>query len=138
MAILGNGSSLIIFNATTGDPIACQRGVTVTFNDATIDVTCKQDNGFTNLLPGLRSFTITADALTDFQNPLNTEGIVELTTLYTTRGQIEVNIADPTNTDIYYNGLGYIESLELNAGLEDVASYTATITGTGTFVSLVS
>ena len=137
MSIL-NGSDIIIFNATTGDPIACQRGVNVNFSENPIDITCKQDLGYEALDYGLRSFTITADALVDWQPAINTEGISELVDAYENRTPLTINISDPTNVNIYFTGDVNIESLELNAGTEDVATYTATLSGTGVIDSQVS
>lgn len=138
MAIIGNGSNLLVFNATTGEVIACQRNVDVSFTDDLIDVTCKQDGGYTTFLAGKRTFNITCEALTDWQPTAPDEGISELVALYNSRSPIEFNLADPTNTDIYYNGIGYIESLEVNAGTETEVTYTVTISGTADLQSLVS
>lgn len=138
MSIIGNGSDIIIFNATTGDPIACQRGVNVSFNMDLIDVTCKQDSGNATYLGGLRSFTIDTENLVDWTPAINTEGISELLAAYDARTPLEINISDPTNVNIYFNGVVYIESIEVNAGTETEVSYTATLTGTGDFASLVS
>lgn len=63
--MIQNGSSVLVFDAN-GAPIACQRNVDVTFNDDMIDVTCKQDNGFSTFLLGKRSFSMTCEALTDW------------------------------------------------------------------------
>ena len=138
MAIVGNGSNLLVFNATTGEVIACQRNVNVSFTNDLIDVTCKSDNGYSTFLPGKRTFNISCEALTDWQPTAPNEGISELVALYNSRSPIEFNLADPTNTDIYFNGIGYIESLEVNAGTETEVTYTATITGTADLQSLVS
>jgi len=138
MAIIGNGSNLIIFNSLTGDPIACQRGVTCTINDALIDVTCKQDSGYSNFLPGLRTVSISGDALVDWQPAINTEGISELVSAFTGRTLVKFTIADSTNTDVYFEAQGYIESLEANAAMEAEVSYTFTMAGNGDFISLVS
>jgi TP901-1 family phage major tail protein len=126
-----NGSDMLLFNAATGEPIACQRSVDVSFTTELIDVTCKQSLGNSEFLPGVRSFSVTCEALVDWQPTGSDEGISELVTAYENRAKLEVNIADPTNTDIYFNGLGYIESLEVNAGTETEVTYTATISGTG-------
>ena len=133
-----NGSNLLVFNATTGEAIACQRNVDISFTDELIDISCKQDGGYNTFLAGKRAFTINCEALTDWQPTGTDEGITELQVLYSNRSPIEFNLTDPTNTDIYYNGIGYIESLEVNAGNETETTYTATISGTGDLQSLVS
>ena len=138
MSIIGNGSNLLLFNAATGEPIACQRSVDVSFTTELIDITCKQSSGNAEFLLGLRSFNVTCEALVDWQPTGSDEGISELVTAYENRAKLEVNIADPTNTDIYFNGECFIESLEQNAGTETEVTYTVTLSGTGDFVSLVS
>jgi TP901-1 family phage major tail protein len=133
-----NGSDMLLFNAATDEPIACQRNVDVSFTTELIDVTCKQSSGNAEFLPGLRSFSVTCEALVDWQ-PIGTdEGISELVTAYENRAKLEVYIADPTKTDIYFNGECFIESLEVNAGIEDATTYTVTLSGTGDFASFVS
>jgi predicted secreted protein len=138
MSIIGNGSNLIIFNSLTGDPIGCQRGATATINDALIDVTCKQDEGYSNFLPGLRTVSISGDALVDWQPAVDTEGISELVSAFEGRTLVKFTIADSTNTDVYFEAEGYIESLEVNAGTESEVTYTFTMAGSGDFISLVS
>lgn len=133
-----NGSDMLLFNAATGEPIACQRSVDVSFTTELIDVTCKQSSGNSEFLPGVRSFSVTCEALVDWQPTGLDEGISELVTAYNNRAKLEVNIADPTNTDIYFNGECFIESLEVNAGTENATTYTVTLSGTGDFASLVS
>lgn len=137
MSIL-NGSDIIIFNATTGDPIACQRGVNVQMNDAMIDATCKEDGGYAHFLAGKREFTITADALVDWQPAINTEGISEFVDAVENRTKLEINISDPENALVYFTGEIFVESIEVNAPMEDVVTYTATLRGTGVIQSLVS
>lgn len=133
-----NGSDMLLFNAATGEPIACQRSVDVSFTTELIDVTCKQSLGNSEFLPGVRSFSVTCEALVDWQPTGSDEGVTELVTAFNNRAKLEVNIADPTNTDIYFNGECFIESLEQNAGTEDATTYTVTLSGTGDFASLVS
>jgi predicted secreted protein len=135
--IIGNGSDILIFNASTGEPIGCQRNVTVTLNSDMIDVTCKEDAGYAAYISGKRSAEFVCDALVDWQ-PLSGEGISELVDAYENRTLLSINIADPTETDIYFNGDCYIASIEQNAPMEDVVTYTATLTVTGQIISLVS
>lgn len=135
--IIGNGSDVLIFNATTSEPIGCQRNVTVTLNNDMIDVTCKEDEGYAAYIAGKRTAEFVCDALVDWQ-PLSGEGISELVDAFENRTLLSINIADPTETDIYFNGDCYITSLEQNAPMEDVVTYTATLQVTGQIISLVS
>lgn len=130
-----NGTDVLIFDADTGEPIALQRGVNFSIQDNGIDITTKSSGGFTELLPGLRSCTITGDSLVDFQA---TQGVSELFDYYENRTLVMFDVSSPNESEVYFRAEGYIESLEANAGTEDVSAYTFTLTGTGQFESLAS
>jgi len=125
-----NGSDILLYDADTDFPLMCQRGVTVTMNDSMIDATCKQDNGFLVNLPGLRDFAFTCDALVDWEEGASDIGITTLYASYNTRTPINIAIANPAIPTGYYIGLAYVESIEINAPMEDVVSYTVSFTGT--------
>jgi hypothetical protein len=133
-----NGTDLIIFNAANDKPLAAQKSVGVTFTANMIDISTKFSEGNSEFLSGKMDVTISADCLTDWQTSVGQENASELIETYENRYKIEFRLADPTNTDIYFEGEGYLESLELNAGTEDVATFTGTIMGTGEWQSLVS
>jgi hypothetical protein len=99
-------------------------------NDSMIDATCKQDNGFSVSLPGLRDFAFTADALVDFDEGAADIGITTLYASLDARSPINIAIANPVIPTGYYIGLAYVESIEINAPMEDVVSYTVSFTGT--------
>lgn len=136
MSIL-NGSDLLIFiNDGIDDyPIACQRGVNVTITSDNPDATCKQDNGYTALLYGKRSFEISADALQSFNENMDLELLFDY---YTNRTPINFSIANDLFSDIYFTGEALITSIEANSPMEDIATYTITLQGDGQLQSLVS
>jgi predicted secreted protein len=125
-----NGSDILLYDADTDFPLMCQRSVTVTLNDNMIDATCKQSGGYSESLPGLRDFAFTADALVDFDEGASDIGITTLYTSYNQRLPINIAIANPVIPAGYYIGLAYVESIEVNAPMEDVVSYTVSFTGT--------
>ena len=125
-----NGSDILLYDADTDFPLMCQRSVTVTLNDSMIDATCKQSGGYSESLPGLRDFAFTADALVDFDEGATDIGITTLYTSYNQRLPINIAIANPVIPAGYYIGLAYVESIEVNAPMEDVVSYTVSFTGT--------
>jgi len=131
MSVL-NGSDILIYDADTTFPLMCQRGVTVTMNDAMIDATCKQSGGYMANLAGLREFSVTADALVDWTEGATDLGISTLIAAYEARTPINIAIANSITSTAYYVGLAYVESVEINAPMEDVVTYTATFTGTYT------
>ena len=125
-----NGSDILIFDADTEFPLVCQKNVTISMTDNMIDGTCKQSGGFMVNMPGLREFSFTADALVDFDIDVDEIGIDTLFAAYEAKTPINIRISNPAFTVEYYTGLAYINSLEVNAPLEDVVTYTASFTGT--------
>ena len=131
MSVL-NGSDILLYDADTDFPLMCQKSVTVTLNDSMIDATCKQSGGYSESLPGLRDFSFTADALVDFDEGATDIGITTLYASYNSRVPINIAIANPVIPQGYYIGLTYINSIEVNAPMEDVATYTVSFSGTYT------
>ena len=129
MSVL-NGSDILLYDADTNFPLMCQTNVTIPLNLAMIDATCKQSAGYAVNLPGLREFAFTADALVDFDEGASDIGITTLYASYNTRVPINIAIANPVIPAGYYIGLAYVDSIEVNAPMEDVVSYTASFTGT--------
>ena len=131
MSVL-NGSDILLYDADSNFPLMCQTSVTITLNDAMIDATCKQSAGYAVNLPGLREFAFTADALVDFDEDVADIGITTLFAAYNARTPINILISNPVIPVGYYTGLTYIDSIEVNAPMEDVVSYTVSFTGTYT------
>ena len=131
MSVL-NGSDILLYDADTDFPLMCQTNVTITLNDAMIDATCKQSGGYSVSIPGLRDFAFTADALVDFAEGGSDLGITTLFAAYEARTPINILISNPVLATAYYTGLAYIESIEVNAPMEDITSYTVSFTGTYT------
>jgi predicted secreted protein len=131
MSVL-NGSDILLYDADSNFPLMCQTNVTITLNDAMIDATCKQSAGYSVSLPGLRDFAFTADALVDFNEGVSDTGITTLFAAYDARTPINILISNPVIPQGYYTGLTYIDSIEVNAPMEDVVSYTVSFTGTYT------
>jgi predicted secreted protein len=131
MSVL-NGSDILLYDADSNFPLMCQTNVTITLNDAMIDATCKQSAGYAVNLPGLRDFAFTADALVNFNEGVSDLGITTLFDAYNARTPINILISNPVLATAYYTGLAYVESIEVNAPMEDVVSYTVSFTGTYT------
>jgi len=131
MSVL-NGSDILLYDADSNFPLMCQTNVTITLNDAMIDATCKQSAGYSVALPGLRDFAFTADALVNFDEGATDLGITTLFAAYDSRTPINILISNPVIPQGYYVGLTYIDSIEVNAPMEDVVSYTVSFSGTYT------
>jgi predicted secreted protein len=125
-----NGSDILLYDADTNFPLMCQTSVTITMNDAMINATCKQDGGFSVSLPGLRDFAFTADALVNFDEGVADTGITTLFAAYDAKTPINIAIVNSVIPTGYYIGLAYVASIEINAPMEDVVTYTVSFTGT--------
>ena len=103
-----------------------QKNCTLSMEADTIDVSNKNDFGWSSFIAGAKSWNITCDGqfLTDDagQDALMTAfiGSDEVT--------IEMKNADET---IYYSGQAVITSLELEAAYDDVFSYSVEFNGKG-------
>lgn len=126
-----NGSSIMIFNSL-GEALACQRGVTIAHSTNLPDATCKQDQGWKHVMPGLRQFTINCEALTDYTTGSEI-GINELYEAVENRTSLLLVAANPAFSVQYYEFTVFVESIELGAIMEDVQTYNVVFSGTGDF-----
>ena len=129
-----NGSQLRVQFANSGDaPVLVDHltDLSVSFSTETRDTTTKNNGGYRAILPGLKTLNVT---FTAFYAADATNGYEELFQDMKDGQKLGVTIAsfqqsDDTeitdDMDIDFDA--YITSLELSAGTEDNASYTATL-----------
>ena len=82
-----------------------------------------------SLNPGIISFQ---PALVNFDEGATDLGITTLFAAYDARTPINILISNPVIPQAYYTGLTYIDSIEVNAPMEDVVTYTVSFSGTYT------
>jgi TP901-1 family phage major tail protein len=98
------------------------------------DITSKDSAGWKEIAGGLRNWSISTDALYDATDLGATKtDFVALFDLVDARTKIyvEFTILSPATGDYIYTGEGYVTSLSLSGGVEDTATYSCSITGTG-------
>ena len=101
-----------------------------------IDTSNKQSGAWASALPGQLSWTISTSALYTNQNNYDTifDVMRQRKPVYVEFAQIK-SLQDSSfgidPTAGYYAGVAYITSLELNAGNNEVASFSAEFTGEG-------
>jgi len=129
-----NGSQLRVqFANAGGSPVLVDHltDLSVSFSTETRDTTTKNNGGYRAILPGLKTLNVT---FTAFYAADATNGYEELFQDMKDGQKLGVTIAsfqqsDDTeitdDMDIDFDA--YITSLELSAGTEDNASYTATL-----------
>lgn len=103
-----------------------QRGATLGRSAETFDATSKDSDGWKEFEAGLKEWSIEADGLlieTD-------EGYQALEEAYLNSEKVMVQIASTTGAK--YSGLAVVTDLPIEAPYDDLATYSCTLTGTGT------
>lgn len=128
-----NGSQLRVSFADDGvTPVLVDHltDLSVSFSTETRDTTTKNNGGYRAILPGLKTLTVT---FTAFYAADATNGYEELFADMEAGTKLDVTIASHAQSDdaeidddMDIDFEAYCTSLELSAGTEDNASYTAT------------
>jgi TP901-1 family phage major tail protein len=121
-----NGTSLLVYCA--GTALAYSTSCTLNRNIATIDVTSKGSGGDTDILPGLRDWSIDAEGIVALDSSTNAE---YLDGLVTGRTKVMLKFSTNTSGDGYWSGYAYVTSLSISAPMEDKVTFSATFSGTG-------
>ena len=121
MAII-NGTVWLL--ALGGTDLPDQTEGSISINMEMRDITTKDSSGYRELLPGLRSGTISVSGLIDDQGTGGAGGTL-FTALSAQTEQTIVFGLDSTN-DYHYTCFGYCSSLEVSGGTEDNVTYSAT------------
>ena len=137
MAIF-NGTDLILKVSPSDGGAAAKlmhsQNVSISMSADTIDITDKDSDGWRTLIGGTKSFSLSADGLMDF-NPTDatvTE-VDELTTQMYNRTAVtfDFTLATTASGDYFYEGSGFITSVEVSGGTEDAPTYSVSIEGSG-------
>jgi TP901-1 family phage major tail protein len=139
---LVNGTDLIlkVGTAAANDVIvAYSTSCSLELSMDEIDQTNKDSAGWKSIIGGLRSWSVSCEALyqneaeaskkayTDFWNHIGDA------TLGRTKVYIELSVTGASSGDsnFFYSGDAYVTSLSVNGGTEDQATYSVTMTGSG-------
>ena len=127
-----NGSQLrVAFANDSATPVLVDHltDLSVSFSTETRDTTTKDNGGYRAILPGLKTLSVTmtafyaADATNGYEELFaDMEAGQKLDITIASFNQAEAEITDDMDIDFK----AYCTSLELSAGTEDNASYTAT------------
>lgn len=138
--VLGEEMYLYVTSANT--PIAFATSCSIQVDGETIDTSNKMSGRWNSNLAGKNGYTISSDALytqTTGHYSFDTlmEKMIEGGTLEWTVGKAKDyknGVFDFDSTKPHYKGTGYVTSLSLEAGNNEVASCSITITGSGAIV----
>ena len=136
---LVNGTDLLLKVGSSGSEaiIASATSCSLEVSMDEIDQTNKDSQGWNSIIGGTRSWSVSADALYANEDQANKSfrnlwGRIDgRTKIY-----IELTVTGATGGDsnVYYEGAGYVTSLSVNGGTEDQSSFSVTITGSGALV----
>lgn len=127
-----NGSLLILSISTDGGttwlPVAHATDNSVELTGDTREANTKSSSGWREFLPSFMSWTMSGEHLFAFDA---TTGFAELLAQFAAQSTIQVKLGSDTTGDKYWTGTGMITALSLNARMEDNASMSYTIQGSG-------
>ena len=133
---LVNGTDLLLRVGASGNEeiIASSTSCSLEVSMDEIDQTNKDSQGWKSIIGGTRSWSVSADALYQNEDPANA-GFKDLWSYMNGRTKIYIELtvagASSGDSNVYYEGSGYITSLSVNGGTEDQSAFSVTITGSG-------
>lgn len=95
------------------------------------DKTSKSSAGWQENLGGLKSWEMSGDSFVEIGNISGKADIEELFTVWNTGDAITVNFGA---TGMVYSGQAIITSMSIDAGVEENATYSISLTGSGPLV----
>lgn len=129
MAIYNGTAQLLKLGAASTEEALIQlTNCSMSLNADLFDTTSKESGGWKSVLPGLRDVSYSGEGLADFTASATKYTLTEIFNAYNSRTLLSVVFTNTVNT---FTQSGYISSFELSAPMEDVATYTIEITGTG-------
>lgn len=129
MATRGIDFLVKINTGTTESPeyttVAAQRGASLSMSSETLDKTSKDSDGWTESLAGIKSWSISTDGLLI----LDDKGYMALEDAFMADENVLVQLS--TKSGALYEGDAIITSIDLDAPYDDLAKYSAELTGAG-------
>jgi predicted secreted protein len=121
-----NGT-LILVDAD-GSTIGCSTNATLTITNERLETTCKDDGGAKTYTVGSQDWSISAEGMVIYETPSNHSTIAALAL-----GQTEATWTFGTSNsdDPVFTGDGFIDNLEITAGLNTPATWSFSVAPTG-------
>jgi TP901-1 family phage major tail protein len=126
-----NGTLQII--KMDGTQMAELTNVTCSLSQETFDVTSKESAGWTEILPGVRSATFSAEGIADFQ--ATNKDLADVFAAFTGRTVVAIEWTNGVTGDKKLTCNAYITSCEISANMEDTVTYSIEFQSTGAVTS---
>ncbi len=137
MAIV-NATDIVVKINTTVDSAPVEQllhatSASLNISQDMMEATSKTSQGYQDNLPGLRSWDISSDGFVDFvgaeANTINTTELITLMLETQANAEVEVSFG-VANGDIYQGG-AFITSVSIDSGVEENATYSISLQGSG-------
>ena len=133
---LVNGTDLVLYVGNTNAvAVAFATSCTLEVSMDEIDITNKSSGGWKQIQGGLRSWSVSAEALYQNEAESSKKAFVDFWGLVDTRASVDIEFAvvgaSSADGNKYYSGKAFVTSLSVNGGTEDQSTFSVTLTGTG-------
>jgi TP901-1 family phage major tail protein len=121
----------VVLSITTADgkeAVAHATSASISINMDLRDSTTKSSAGWQENLGGLKSWELSGDAFVDISSPTGAD-IESLYTVFEARNAIECDFG---LSGMLYRGNALITSISIDAGVEENATFSISLTGTST------
>lgn len=129
MATTGAVNGTLVMVAIEGENIACTTGASFAGTNATIDATCKDNNGAEDFLAGNQGWTITVNGNSKYDASY---GFSELEAVWLNKTVVTVTYGTGVTGDPYKQGEAIITAWNNDDPLNAVSTWSATFQGKGT------
>ena len=121
-----NGTNLLAY--VNGVAVGQSKSFTINLNQELIDATTKGSGGWKDHLAGLKDWSADIEALVDFGQ---SEGLSECFSDVTNGTSLTVKFGTEVTGDSRWTGTAYVSNLSWSAPMEDVVTYSFSVTGSG-------
>lgn len=133
MATVGvfNGTNLLLKFATDGSSpvtIGHSTSCSLSLSNDLPEATTKDSSGFQEVIAGVKSGEISFEGLVAYDDSNNA---IEAADFLLARTKLDWSFGTAETGDAYYQGEGFISSIEMSAEMESPVSYSGSITVTG-------
>ena len=131
-AINGTSLTLYIPQGAVGSevwiPIGLAKSASLSISADTPDISTKDSSAWTEVMAGIKRFSMDFDALLSLTDDASANGFVPLYSYFTNRTTIKVAFGKDGS---FWYGDAIISSLEQSADAEQPVSFSGSLTGTG-------
>jgi len=123
-----NATSFLLLKDTT--VVGHSKSTSFNVNVDLPESTSKDSGGWKEVIPGVKSGTVSCECLTDYSDTLSFEDLTDMMIL---KQKAVFYFKDPINTKLVLRGEGFIQSIDETAEFETATSFNLEINLTGVF-----